>query len=605
VAILVLSGRDNAPLSNAVIEYACVSEGLNSHHLTTTGADGRAQLNARGKGSIAVKASGHAGVSGTVVFDPGEYTVLLAPTGAIEMEVVDERGLPIPDVEVELFPFPIATPNQVAAETSVGELSSGPHLLSKEVLWLQKTGRDGRIQWLEVAPGEGYRWLVRSKHFVKGLQPTDKVVPMEGGLAFVTDPSSALSTPALTVLPGSTTKHKVEIVTSSSVRGAVAMGEGTGRIELATRVDHVYGSRALANYQSESVASIRPPGKFEFAPATPGKKRIKTWWKESPNRFRFIRREFELLPGEHKDLGLIAPDAGYQVEGIVRIEGAENLPAKWSGKPLIAVVTFANTPPPPVPPEALLSDILEVNVGESFTLEGLMEGSLAIGAGLDLDNSPHPLVRIPAGTVATQQLLPGLNLKNAATKSYPIPQTRAVEMLIQVTAMLSVRISANISSLPTRGGLRACLLPDPPSFGPVKSAEMELGASGEASATLSVPPGDYKVWAFSSTPDHNYFGETSLKVGIDQPNEARVNLGNGAIIKGALPTNKSSFPLGGASFGFHVEPYSGAAIYKFQVNAQGQFTLTGVAPNCILRAAFYKKRVQAGGPGVETVVQFE
>jgi hypothetical protein len=61
----------------------------------------------------------------------------------------------------------------------------------------------------------------------------------------------------------------------------------------------------------------------------------------------------------------------------------------------------------------------------------------------------------------------------------------------------------------------------------------------------------------------------------------------------------------GGFLGFQVEPYSGNAIYRCSVDAQGRFVLTGVAPNAVLRGALFNRRIQAGNAGSAVEVQLE
>ena len=107
-----------------------------------------------------------------------------------------------------------------------------------------------------------------------------------------------------------------------------------------------------------------------------------------------------------------------------------------------------------------------------------------------------------------------------------------------------------------------------------------------------------EVWVYSSEPNHNFFGKTTIKAAIDQPNEVVVTLGSGAIVIGEVSQANSYL-------GFQMPSYNGAGPYMCTSDAQGRFKLTGVAPGIILRPFFHGKRIQVGSAGSEIKVKLK
>jgi len=71
--------------------------------------------------------------------------------------------------------------------------------------------------------------------------------------------------------------------------------------------------------------------------------------------------------------------------------------------------------------------------------------------------------------------LPSVELKNAESKTYPIPEPRNEELVIRMSPMIPIRVIVNGSANLPMGPLKVFFLPSSASGGNVKIADLAPG----------------------------------------------------------------------------------------------------------------------------------
>ncbi len=599
VWVVVVSLSDRSPIAGARIRYALnTADPSKPPPETLTDAQGRALLEALGDGVMDVAAAGYLGVRGQVRFRPGQYTVALTPTGSVELTFVTETEAPVSGVEVELEPSIPSRPT-----VQVGDLQEMPELAWKPETWKVRSGYNGIVFWSDLPPGVSYRWRVTSPHLVQldplpavksGISPSPT-----GGFVIEQDSSDPgrNTSGEFSVNSGEMVRLKARVLVSSSVSGAIPRS-GTpvsgqkGDVGLFHRTVHVAPSGATVNaYDVEMNGPPDPAGSFRFLAAKPGQKRVAAVWQHPEAHYHFASVNFDLLPGEDKNLGTLSAATGHTVEGIVRLEGVEFLPLEVRNSDLRAIVSINNYPPRPHPPGVMISHLLEVPIGKPFYLHGLMKGDLIADAQMGLE--------IPAVEGITWERQPEVRIV--------LPEKNRLELALRAKVLVPCRVRVTFPAGGRPDRMKLQLLPMNGGKG-IPGAGLrppDDPAAREAVETFMVPPGTYTAWCFTdglnSKNPMNYFGENKVIVAAGQRNEVVIEVGTAAVVKGRA-LDALGQPLQTALH-FKIPSVSDDIVYRCETDRLGNFVLTGVAPGQVLQPVLFEGHIRTGLPGSEVFAE--
>lgn len=593
--IRVVSDRNGLPVPDARIEFATSL----SRDRVSTDLHGSATLQHNGElGRLTISAKGYIGLAGRARSVPGDYCLSLTPTGAMELRISDHQDQPVSGVEIELCLPPRLPSHQNRGLASIGELQESLSLLWEPIVDRQQSGPDGIVRWGELPPGEGFVWKVVSSHLLEdrdAFRTRDVKATSRG---FIVG-GSQIATPSrqFEVKPAEIIRLTARILRPTSVVGVLPLGPGaTGRVNLFHRSNYMHpmGKGALVSFDHEATALAGAQGNFRLGPVNPGAKCIRAAWSEPGGRLFFSFREFELLDGEHRDLGVLAPSGGVTVHGSVRLEREELLPQAIRSK-LSAHLHIRNRPPPPFDGGVGIVEKTEIALGP-FILHGIIEGNLAVRAELSLGS------------------IPGVEVENMPERQYPIPGTERIDLVIRIKALAKVQVNVNYPDGNPPHPLRVFFAPQSDG-NQARAGYMPSGSAvqpGQITGSFSVAAGVYEVWVFSDCQKAgagNYFGKEVGSLTASEQNQVRVEMGPGATIRGRYvlsPIADSEDPrVRSPLLGFKVEPYLDPrdhVPYMTRVDTNGNFTLTGVAPNSILVPTVGAGRIRTHGPGSEVNV---
>ena len=591
IRIRVLSNKDGAPIPGAQIDFVSSQK----FDPSSTDTDGWVVLEQVNKvGRLTIRANGFVGLAGRVTLVPGDYTLLLTPTGGVELKFTDYQDQPVPDVGVQILLLHPVNPTSDPQTALDGELHETPSHHWESIL----TDDDGSVRWNQLPPGEGYSWRVVSSHLVKKdnaeFPPGVKATPT----GFISGVSEGDHSPGhFEITSGEITSIARRILRQTSVEGVLPLEPGgTGRITLfhISEYRHPTKDWVSRSFDQEGTAIPSADGKFRFAPVRPGKKCLRTYWSGSGGHIFFAFRNFEVLEGERKDLGVLSVAEGQPLVGSVRLEGEESLPQSVKISSLKVRLHVRNRPPPPFDGSVGTLEKVEVGLGP-IVLHGIIEGNLWIRAEM---SSP----------------IPGVEVEYMLDKKYPIPGTDTVDLVIRIKAVAKVQVTAHYPEGNPSGALKVFFAPQNEDYR-ARVAEMPNN-SGTMTGSFSVAAGEYEVWVYSASNEDdsgNYFGKATGTFTSSGQNQIDVYLAPGATIKGMYvkaPTRDEEQPPDGKQhsvfLGYKVEPFTDIRDhypYTFTVEKNGSFTLTGVNPGCILVPLIPTGRIQAGGAGSEVHVR--
>jgi hypothetical protein len=329
-------------------------------------------------------------------------------------------------------------------------------------------------------------------------------------------------------------------------------------------------------------------GEFRFRPVEPGEQHLSAQWNTPDGGYFFAAGDASVAADEDKDVGVLSPIEGHTVSVIVKLCGREHLPDESRIEDIYAVVEFGNVGQSPRGTTVPLDQAITVKVDRPFELHGLMEGTLYIGAELDVER--HPEIEAP-----------GISFKKQGKKGYPVPASSTIELVLEAAALspLTIRPVFPEGRPPERLDVILVRL-DKTEIMPLSDIKIPLNRSNpDIKGEYAVPLGDYEVWLFSDNflnpSPQNYFGKANLTVFSKTLNQCQVPLNFGAVIKGTVLT-RDGVPLK-TPLSFQVEPFTDrgcAAVYTAQSNESGHFTLQGVCPGHVLRAAGFREAICAG-----------
>jgi RNA polymerase sigma-70 factor (ECF subfamily) len=601
----VVSGGDRAPVAGAVVQWLCEGNFASD----VTGAEGRIEL-APGSRVIKITEQDHLGVFGSMEIGAGEHEVALTRCGAFELTFTGEGGAPVEGVEVELRP---GMPSHLSL--AVDGLMSLRFRDHENMQGRRKSGADGRILWAGLYPGRSFGFTVVSEHAVdygpETLLTGERVKVMPEGTSF----GGNGNVREFDVVSGETTRTLLRIFRPASVTGVLAPLEGAAASGVAVRLDDVRefvagrGQGGALDREYERITD--ESGRFAFSGVKPGRKRVSAALSTAGGNLQCFLVGFDLREGEARDLGLLRPTGGHSVECVVRLDGETSLIVELKARGLRAVVRFFNNPIPRGETSGLLSGNLVAAIDQPFTLSGIFAGEFRLSAmGFTTDGAPGALLpdhEMAKAMMREDSSHPDVYLHKWASVVHRVPEQKSVALTIRARRRVPLTLIARAPAGGPPDRLAVLLMPSGAERNEWISERLELGPDGTGRMQCSVPSGEYEAWVHSEGLDgwssSNYFGRATFTLAPGAPAEVRVELGAGAIVKGRA-LEKDGTPAKGdiVTLQTGTDRALGAS-FRGRSDAEGNFVVTGIAPDTELSGWPYDGKVQSGPAGSETWVE--
>jgi hypothetical protein len=557
--VVVRSSLDQRPLPGAVVAYTRTESGRGQ---AVADNEGVALLEQAAGESMTVGAPGFIELLHALPAEGKEAVVFLTPAGGVEVKFIDDKGGPVPGIEVELEPPADGPPRGRQASEA-----------------------NGVAAWRDLRPSNGYRLNVLTPRWVEfdsaKRPPIDAFRPVE---------EPARRSNPFSVLPGQTLKMSVRVREQASVSGTLfsdAGGISGAVIRLYDRIEIRSDDRRVNAHEFvlQSVVGCSPDGAFRISPVPPGFKRVEAYWRQATGRFSFASVQFVLHPREDKQLGIVRAQEGITVRAQVHLAGREALPEELRASPLEAVLSFTNLERGGE--GRSFSTSILAPVDQPFELGGLATGDLLAEARMNRE-------------------IPGITWVHPGPQKFDLETSAAVDLTIEARARTSLVLRAAFPPGASPAPLNVFLFPEEEVGGDELPA-MEAGSvkQGVAERTYEVPRGEYTVWILSAPSegktDPGFFGEGKVTVAAGKPNELRVDLGAATSWRGSV-RDKQGRPV---STELRVKAYPFLAfknpeIRVVKTDLLGNFVVTGLPPSRALRTMSSDATIQSGSPGTET-----
>jgi len=170
---------------------------------------------------------------------------------------------------------------------------------------------------------------------------------------------------------------RVELLAQSTLFGMTNPKVRINILHL-TQIADSSGTKTARLYDEEAVVTSDNNGFFEVKNLKPGKKLVRAEWAELPQRFLFVTTAVQLNPGVDYDLGYLQPN-NTAIKGRVVLETAQGErinPKDVFKEPAKAELIIRSKGD--MPEEGKLLAVVDVVIGEEFTLEGLFGGGYVI-----------------------------------------------------------------------------------------------------------------------------------------------------------------------------------------------------------------------------------
>jgi hypothetical protein len=577
IVLLVLSGRDGRPLSDAVLSDGSAN--------VKADAEGRIAL-APGVRSGVVRCPGHVGRRLDLKTAGEEQKVWLLPVGAVEISFLDGADKPVPGVEVELEP----------ASDPVDD----DNFLSAPLVRERRSDGEGRVVWAEVVPGRPYRWRVKSSQRVEA-DPPEVVEP---GLYVPTPKSGPFVSSPIEAPMGETLRLKARVRAGATVSGIVesAVPGGYGLVRIHSIREYLSGPKPDRDrpqertiVKLERVATPGEGGRFQLSDLSPGRKRLTAHWTSSRG-IQFASVQFDLQAGEIRDLGVLRGQDGQDFSLTVRVAGRDAIPKDVQDRGLKAKVRMISRRGGG--PGTAFDEWLLLNVDEPRALTGLAGGPLLFDAEIaDPEQTPGVVWKGDRGQFDLSADKEGvLTLEARATRKFTL---KAVYPAGQAGGALNAFV------FPV-GGSEA--RPEGDAGYEIPSFRPRAGdAPGTASTVFDATAGEVLIRVFSADPGKpespGLFGEVSTRIAAEGPSEAQVVLGPGNTLRGKV-VNRRGMP-DRRLLRLLVDPYrftNDLPVRTVSPDEAGRFVIRGVPPGKLMTFLFADGEFMSGPAGAETLV---
>ncbi|MBI3817188.1 MAG: hypothetical protein HY286_00740 [Planctomycetes bacterium] len=613
---------------------------------------------------FACSAPGYASGAGSVRIEGDHYNIILQPLGELKIAFQNEDGTASPDIPAPLIQLP-TQPGLVSARETDARPRIQIHWARDSILSDLAVGRkihNSRFQsymsdvsfaygvarkeqngifklepetvfatpgrpkeivpgswlWKSLTPGEGYRWRAPSTHSMEMNPPSEaNITEVRNGFQ-ISGPigeSSRLSGP-FEILPGERKVITVSVYSSTSVSGVLAgAADADTSSETGHRVELIVSNRQFSKHKNpdnsglvifEEERKLVPArdGSFLFTGLKPGTKELTAAWLDYNHKFRFVNIQFELAPGEKKDLGSLAAAAGFAISVEVQYRDGT------SGELLNSKELFAGVPPPTtiallsnisreVPSEENLSVPVELRADAAYTMTGLRGGDWQ----LRFLQSPR---------FESLTAIPEVKTSGDGLVSFKIPGTERVTLYYDVFRKCKITLSAN--SRRKAGNARAVAMIFPRDFHGDDTAALgrKSGADSDCfESTLNLRQGRYEVIVILQSEaggeSVNLAGGTEFTVESGPEKRVEVALNPGVRIRGSLHDAQGS-PVPATTVYAALKSANPnvknlLAFASVLTDSRGEFLIESAPPNHNIYFLHSAQFVTTGGPGSEASVQ--
>lgn len=563
VIVHVVDAGTGAPIPRATLVLACGFERTPIE--LAADEHGVVRPSERGRCAATVRAPGYGSVASLVSLD-ASFTVALERAATLDLVFVDARGVACEGVRATLVP-PGAWPANPSPTVVVPLRRPAADLLARDVVevrWDATVERKprasdatGLIRWDDLAPGEGWRWRAESFAVEEVLpRPEAKEELAFGGMLSGTFPLRAGQHDSIVVRCRALGEIRGRIVgPDGEPRGAVAVlwttPERTRRFDAAQReVCDAEGRFALRNVPGASGT-------------------LRAWFETAPSTFVLAERSLRLAPGEHLDVGDVAPAATrLAIRAAVIGPGGGALEAPRASPVEALAVIASRAPLAPLP--------LAVPFGGQALVFGLVDGPWDFVARGDPEDHVFQDLLVPEVPP-----WPRASLAQAGAND-------ELELALHVAPRVDVLVRAPPLSRPgvaeqsTSVGLSVVLKS---ASGAVHAFEMRALLGLEFSVRRKLPPGEYECLAVEIGEGARHFARQRVQVALEPEATLDVELRAGRELHGRC-IDATGASLRERDVAFTLEEFaSGDAstfAWRVRTDGEGRFRLGNVPSSGVL-----------------------
>lgn len=590
-----------------------------------TDAAGRWTLPRPGRWTVRTSLAGYYDRTFTQDFALGPTAIALDPSPRLEVRLVTSTGRPVSGVELVLVPpLDVAEEwrdgwaqrleslwsdrDQAAARASlerpspterprsdVGAADSSSAWADETIAeyatldaCVRRTDSDGRAVWDRMPNVEGYRWGVRSKHVVRLEPPHERPRIRDLDAERVQLDASAPTglSGVVRLVCGETTRIEAQALPSGSVAGFVDFGKPmrAAHARILGAAQGEGGGSRVVERQVEHGLALESDGGFVFDQVPPGTKLLRAFGWTLDGSIRFAAVQFELAPGEAKDLGIVKARTGSTVTLDLRLRdrgGREVSPkdvfVQGEARVDVGLSLFAKS-------RSVVDrchETFEVPVGGLVELEGMADGALLVnlheGTLWELDPARRTRVRMP--TYAEHEVRGDTQVDlGLSVEKFVIVQFRPKVALALDPAgiQLDGLRTGSCDEIRTRA-----------------RADIGLGSGADIVLTIELAPGRH-VFVGHPGPSlepirgASYVAVRELDVTEQEQQEYDLEFTLGADIEGQL-LRKSGEPAANSFVSFRIEPWisngCARALYVSNTDADGRFRVRGLPPRTAFEAS--------------------
>ncbi len=555
-----------------------------------------------------------------------EVVLGLVPSGALEVEIVDEAGDPVPETAVTLLPprddgrpwrsnwrgfdarglgpgpeevrswaaraaasgtavsarelglpySPPETPSLIIAGTAAPGFSEAIRDCIGYDKWTVRTDEDGVATWSDIPATGQYQWGAPEARVIEHDPPAlAPPAPAEtGSIALSTnDPSREISG-RFELRKTGVTRFRATIARATRVLGAVVSARPEPPRRVVVKLYHWASSETVRaqGYESikieQSAWASRPGGEFDFRGVAPGKKSIKVWWREKDNHIFFGDRVFHLRSGETQDLGVIEPRAGSTVEVDIVLfdESGKRIDPSLHANTIAEGECYLAVVvwPDDRDPGSSPGGRVSVNLGRVTTLHGLPTGKYSFGLSWNDAFSAHP----------------GTRLRLPEHLEVRVDGNARLQLGIRMERVVSQSIVARADGI-SLARAQAYLMNE--GSGEVFKASLRPNG-GQVLGTVELEPGYYRVLVHTQSLTKP--GSTSSRIFVEERQlldgtPLEVDMSPAASVDG-IAFDADGLPLANKvlylASGRHLNHERPTWTHLARTNAQGGFHLSGLEP---------------------------
>lgn len=583
VLVHVVDAGTGAPIPRATLVLACGFERTPIE--LAADEHGVVRLGERGRCAATVRAPGYGSVTSVVSLD-ASFTVALERAATLDLVFVDARGVACEGVRATLLP-PGAWPASPSPTVVVPLRRPAADRLARDVVevrWDATVERkphasdaNGLIRWDDLAPGEGWRWRADSfavEEVLPRSEPREELA--FGGMLSGTFPLRA----------GQHESIVVRCRALGEIRGRIVGpdGEPRGAVSVSWRAS---GDPSRRDEWMQDVCDAEGRFALRNVPAASGT--LRAWFETAPSTYVLVERSLRLAPGEHLDLGDVAPLATrLAIFAAVIGPGGGALEAPRAS-PVEALAVIASRAP-------LAPLQLAVPFGGRALVFGLVDGPWDFVARGDPEDHVFQdllVLEVPPW--------PRASLAQAGAND-------ELELALHVAPRVDVLVRAPPLSRPgapeqsTSVGLSVVLKS---ASGAIHAFEMRALLGLEFSVRRKLPPGEYECLAVEMGEGARHFARQHVLVAIEPEATLDLELRAGRELHGRC-IDATGASLRERDVAFTLEEFaSGDAstfAWRVRTDGEGRFRIGNVPSSGVLACERGTSRFDLSASGAATFV---